>query len=346
MVRYWLRREQPGWRWRAVVNGAGAVATGLVAIIVIESKFAAGRVGGDRRDPAPGRSASTAFAATTARSRGGFAPESRRSPPRRRRRTASCSTSSRSTLPSRRQSGTRARSRATTSARSTCPGRHTDPGILPRFRQFTGMRPDLEIVTPEDGRVDAVIEYLWALPRGESSFVTLVVPELFRRRSLVARSPADRVLAQAAPAQRAGSGDHRRARARTGQKLEPPEASCRAESSSRAPTPLRCAPSTTPATLGLRGHESGVLRLRRGGGRAASDRVGREREMPIPLEIEEAPFRDIGDPLLALPPRDHRRPRRGCSRGHAGADLQRARPARCTTSAPSTSSGCCSSSRA
>ena len=22
MVRYWLRREQPGWRWRAVVNGA------------------------------------------------------------------------------------------------------------------------------------------------------------------------------------------------------------------------------------------------------------------------------------------------------------------------------------
>ena len=39
---------------------------------------------------------------------------------------------------------------------------------VPRFRQFTGMRPDLEIVNPEDGRVDAVIDYLWALPRGES----------------------------------------------------------------------------------------------------------------------------------------------------------------------------------
>ncbi len=64
------------------------------------------------------------------------------------------------------------------------PGPHTDPGILPRFRQLTGMEPDLEIVTPEDGRVEAVIEYLWSLPRGESSFITLIVPELFRRHSL------------------------------------------------------------------------------------------------------------------------------------------------------------------
>ena len=34
MVRYWLRREEPGWRWRAVVNGVGAVATGIVALLV------------------------------------------------------------------------------------------------------------------------------------------------------------------------------------------------------------------------------------------------------------------------------------------------------------------------
>ena len=30
-----------------------------------------------------------------------------------------------------------------------------------------------------------MIEYVWALPRGESSFVTVVVPELFHSRSLV-----------------------------------------------------------------------------------------------------------------------------------------------------------------
>ena len=42
MVKYWLRREQAGWRWRAVVNGSGAVATGIVAIVVVESKFTEG----------------------------------------------------------------------------------------------------------------------------------------------------------------------------------------------------------------------------------------------------------------------------------------------------------------
>ena len=42
MVRYWLRREQPGWKWRALLNGAGAVATGLVTVLVIESKFTQG----------------------------------------------------------------------------------------------------------------------------------------------------------------------------------------------------------------------------------------------------------------------------------------------------------------
>ena len=47
------------------------------------------------------------------------------------------------------------------------------------------MRPDLEVLPAPDGRVEAVIEYLWALPHGESQFVTVIVPELFKRRSLV-----------------------------------------------------------------------------------------------------------------------------------------------------------------
>jgi amino acid transporter len=44
MVRHWwrLRHEQRGWRWRAALNGSGAVATGLVAIIVGVAKFALG----------------------------------------------------------------------------------------------------------------------------------------------------------------------------------------------------------------------------------------------------------------------------------------------------------------
>jgi amino acid transporter len=44
MVRHWwkLRAEVSGWRWRTVLNGAGAVATGVVAVIVGVAKFALG----------------------------------------------------------------------------------------------------------------------------------------------------------------------------------------------------------------------------------------------------------------------------------------------------------------
>jgi Amino acid permease len=44
MVRHWwrLREQEPGWRARAAINGAGALTTGLVAIEVALSKFALG----------------------------------------------------------------------------------------------------------------------------------------------------------------------------------------------------------------------------------------------------------------------------------------------------------------
>jgi amino acid transporter len=44
MVRHWwrLRDQERGWRWRAVLNGTGASATGVVALIVGAAKFALG----------------------------------------------------------------------------------------------------------------------------------------------------------------------------------------------------------------------------------------------------------------------------------------------------------------
>ena len=48
-----------------------------------------------------------------------------------------------------------------------------------------GGEPHLEILWEEDEPLDAVIEYVWGFPHGESEFVTVVVPELFRRPSLV-----------------------------------------------------------------------------------------------------------------------------------------------------------------
>jgi amino acid transporter len=42
MVRYHLRKRLPGWRGRALTNGAGAVTTGMVLVVVLVSKFTIG----------------------------------------------------------------------------------------------------------------------------------------------------------------------------------------------------------------------------------------------------------------------------------------------------------------
>jgi hypothetical protein len=61
----------------------------------------------------------------------------------------------------------------------------SDPGIGPRFFQWTDGNPRLEIL-PSDGEpLDTVLEEVWAVPQGESRYVTVVIPELFRRPSLL-----------------------------------------------------------------------------------------------------------------------------------------------------------------
>ncbi len=42
MVRYWLRTRDPGWRYRGAINTLGAATTGVVAVVVIWSKFTEG----------------------------------------------------------------------------------------------------------------------------------------------------------------------------------------------------------------------------------------------------------------------------------------------------------------
>jgi amino acid transporter len=295
MVRYWLRREQPSWRRSAIINGAGATATGLVTVLVIQSKFTqgawavivaipvliAGFYGVRRHYSKVGRRLRAGVAAVAA------APQA----------------TNRVVLYV--ESFDAALQEAVWYARRIAgddfsaihvPGSHTDPGIRPRFRQFTEMRPDLEIVTPEDGRVDAVIEYLWALPRGESNFVTVVIPELFRRPSLVAAlrrtefSLKRRLLTEPGvvitdiPV--LGHGKDVR---------HPKRASCRILVSGAHAASMRAV--NYAGTLGL-ADTSAVF--------FASDveeaerlrAEWAERAMPFPLEIDEAPYRDIGDPLL------------------------------------------------
>jgi hypothetical protein len=42
MVVHWRRTKEPGWRWRAALNGLGAVATAIVAVIQVVTKFTSG----------------------------------------------------------------------------------------------------------------------------------------------------------------------------------------------------------------------------------------------------------------------------------------------------------------
>ena len=42
MVMHWLRSREPGWRWRAALNGLGAAATAVVSIVQVVTKFTYG----------------------------------------------------------------------------------------------------------------------------------------------------------------------------------------------------------------------------------------------------------------------------------------------------------------
>ena len=61
----------------------------------------------------------------------------------------------------------------------------SDPGIGPRFFHWTDGDPRLEILPADGDPLDAVLEEIWAIPQGESRYVTVVVPELFRKPSLL-----------------------------------------------------------------------------------------------------------------------------------------------------------------
>ena len=296
MVRYWLRREQTGWRRKAVVNGAGAATTGVVTLLVIQAKFFEGAwmvtvaipvlIGLffviHRHYRKIARRLKAGIAAVAA------APPATND-------VVLFVDSADAALD---EALWYTRQIAGDGFRAIhVPGADTDPGIRPRFRRLADLRPDLEVLEPEDGRVDAVIEYLWGLPRGESTFVTVVVPELFRSRSLASatlRGPEFRlklrlltepgVVVTNVPvlAEEAARRVPRRGAVRI------------LVSGAHAAT-MRAV--NYAGTLGF--EDTRALFFAFDADEAARmEQEWEERRLPVPLEIEEAPFRDLGDPLL------------------------------------------------
>ncbi|MGZ4291376.1 MAG: APC family permease [Gaiellaceae bacterium] len=185
MVRYWLRSKEPGWRYRGAVNTLGAVTTGIVAVVVIWSKFTEGAwlvivaipllvllfLGINRHYRRFGR-----------RLRVGVDAVRLAGKPTNQTllwvESIDVATEGALWYARRISGGHPIRA-------LLAPGRHTDPGIRPRWWDFAQEEPKLEVLTTDEGRRQALLEEVWRLPRGESDFVTVVIPEQFRRQSLL-----------------------------------------------------------------------------------------------------------------------------------------------------------------
>jgi amino acid transporter len=183
MVRHWYATRGHRWKGRALMNGVGAVATLVVTAVVITTKFADGAwmvivaipvlvlvFAAIRRH----------YRAVARRLRAGSAAVVARGEP----------TNEVVVYVERLDAATE---EAIWYAREISGGdfhavhvpcNGTDPGIRPRFFSQFGGTTNLEVISGEEGPVDAMLEYIWRFPRGEGSFVTVVVPELFRKPSL------------------------------------------------------------------------------------------------------------------------------------------------------------------
>jgi len=189
MVRYWLRTREPGWRHKIIINAIGSTSTGVVTLVVIWTKFAEGAwlvivavpllvlffLGINRHYRRFARRLKAGMGAVVAA----------RLPTNEVLLTVDAiDVATEAALWYARQIARPESIRALHR-----PGRHTDSGIRARWFGFAE-QPRLEILSTNEGRLQPLLEEVWSRPRGESDFVTVVVPEQFRRASLLSAAGA------------------------------------------------------------------------------------------------------------------------------------------------------------
>jgi amino acid transporter len=295
MVRHWLRVRTAYWRRSMLLNGVGATATGVVGVIVVWTKFTQGAwlvivaipllvalfMGINRHYRKIARRLRAAAEAVAS------------APP------------ARTTTVVNIRAIDAATERAVWFARSACgpfhavhvPVRGDDvSGVNANWHRSYGNERFLERLPAAEGAVEAVLEYVWGFPRGESDFVNVVVPELFHRPSLfealrnrtafslklrLLQEPGvvvtDVPLVEGEPAVGSRvvgailvSGVH--------------GASLRAINYARS---LQL-DETRAVYFAFDAEEARRMRAE-----------WQRREVDIPLDVVEAPFRDLGEPLLA-----------------------------------------------
>jgi amino acid transporter len=298
MVRHWLRARAPGWRWRASLNAVGSATTLVVAAVVIATKFLDGAWMVIIAIPVM----IVAFYGVR---------RHYRSVERRLRAKAHAVLSCREVentvilYVERLDAATRealwyARSISNGSFRAIhVPFPGSDPGIGPRFFHWTDGEPRLEVLLEEDEPLDAVLEYIWAFPHAEGRFVTVVIPELFRKPSLLAalmrrstfrlklgllREPG---VAVTDVPKLAGTSD--------GDWAEPSRAVCVVPVAGVHAASLRAL--VYARSLGFK-ETSALFFAFDEEDEARIERDWRRFPVGLPLEVVDAPFRDLGKPLL------------------------------------------------
>ncbi len=298
MVRYWLRTRERGWRQSAILNGTGATVTGLVDVIVIWTKFTAGAWMVTIAIPvliAVFYSIHRHYRAVERRLRAKAKAVLARPDP----------SNTVILYVERLDAATReafwyARTVSQGSFRAIhVPFPGSDAGIKPRFFRWAQGKPHLEVLSPEEEPLDAVLEYIWAFPHGEGEFVTVVVPELFRKRSLLSA-----VLRRSTFSLKVGLlrepgvvvADVPKLAGPAGEWVEPSRATCVVPVSGVHAASLRAV--IYARSLGL--PETRAVFFALDEQEAAKTKRDWERfSVGVPLEIVESPFRDVGKPLLA-----------------------------------------------
>ena len=294
MVRYWVRRRGAHWKVKLLVNGAGATATGLVTLIVVYTKFAEGAwlvtvaipvlvVGmlGVRRH----------YERLARRMRAGAAAVIAADEPR---NTTLLLVESIDEASEAALGLAQAISNGGGVRAIHVPCRNTDPGIRPRWFRFAGQ--PLDQLDGSLGPTEAVLEQVWRLPRSESEFVTVVVPELFREKTLVEqfRHPRElalklRLLAEPGvvvtdvPVLKGKAPD------------QPKRIVARVLVSGVSAASMRAV--NYASTLAV--DDVRAVNFAFSAEEARELREDWSRQGPrIPLEVDEAPYRDLGQPLL------------------------------------------------
>jgi amino acid permease-like protein len=295
MVRYWQRQGDPGWRARAALNGLGAAATGVVTVVVVLTKFTEGAwivivaipifvlafYGVHRH-----------YRYTARRLAAGVDAVKR----------ARASLTNEIVLPvtdltpASRFAVWYARAVAGKAFRGVYVQGSAERDPRGSWWEFSGGCDPLQVLPAERHWSDAVREYVWRLPRGEGDFVTVVVAEQFERPSLVSALRSresfrlkSRLLSEIgiAVADVTAVG--------LGPRALPQRLCARVLVSNAHAAALRAVDYVK--TLGVDDAQAVFF--------AFDDEQARRLRtdwkvngFDLPLEVVEAPYRDIGDPLL------------------------------------------------